>query len=141
MSTELEALRSTPFFADLPDEDLQGILQVAEPAAFVSGEAIVTEGDIGDAMYIVLSGVAEVDVGGRFHKLGVGDFFGEMALITANRRLATVKAAEPVEALRIPAEAFQAFVLNHPRVALSMLKALVERLREVEQRIDAWMGS
>jgi cAMP-binding proteins - catabolite gene activator and regulatory subunit of cAMP-dependent protein kinases len=141
VSTEIEALRSTPFFADLPEEDLRDILRVAEPAAFAAGEEIVTEGDVGDAMYIVLSGIAEVDVGGRFHRLTAGDFFGEMALITAKKRLATVKAAEPVEVLRISAEAFQAFLLDHPRIGLSMMRALVERLREVEQRIDAWMAS
>jgi len=45
------------------------------------------------------------------------------------------------KALRISSEAFQAFLLEHPRVAIGMLQALTARLREVEQRIDAWMGS
>jgi CRP-like cAMP-binding protein len=85
--------------------------------------------------------VAEVDVGGRFHKLGRGDFFGEMALISEGQRMATVKATEAVEALRIPADEFRSFLLDHPSVAISMLKALVGRLREVEQRIDAWMAT
>jgi CRP-like cAMP-binding protein len=64
-----------------------------------------------------------------------------MALVSAGRRMATVKAVEPVEALKIPAEGFQSFLLEHPGVALSMLRAVVDRLREVEQRIDAWMAS
>lgn len=91
-------------------------------------------------MYIVLEGEAQVDVGGRFHKLGPGDFFGEMALVSQGRRIATVKAAEPVEALEITAEDFRSFLMEHPSVALSMLKAVVDRLREVEQRLDAWMA-
>jgi CRP-like cAMP-binding protein len=101
----------------------------------------VTEGEMGDSMYVVLSGAAELDVGGRFHRLTRGDFFGEMALISSRKRIATVKATERVEALRIPADEFQSFLLSHPSVAVSMLKEIVDRLREVEQRIDAWMAN
>ena len=43
-----------------------------------------------------LSGTAEVDVGGRFHVLRTGDFFGEMALLGSKRRMATVKATSGV---------------------------------------------
>ena len=56
------------------------------------------QGDAGDGMYVIVSGTAEVDVGGRFHKLTTGNFFGEMALVSAGKRMATVKAVEPVEA-------------------------------------------
>ena len=63
-----------------------------------------------------------------------------MALIAPGPRMATVKAVQPVEALTIPADEFRSFLLDHPTVALSMMKALVIRLREVEQRIDAWMA-
>jgi CPA2 family monovalent cation:H+ antiporter-2 len=135
-----DALRSAPFFADLGPEDLQGILRIAHPASFAAGEAIVRQGDVGDGMYLVIEGTAEVDVGGRFHRMGPGTFFGEMALVSSRKRIATVTAAEPVRALVIPPDAFRSFVLEHPRVALSMLEAVVERLREVEQRIDAWMA-
>jgi CRP-like cAMP-binding protein len=54
--------------------------------------------------------------------------------------MATVRADGEVQALRISAEGFQEFLIQRPRVALSMMKALVLRLREVEQRIDAWMA-
>lgn len=140
-TTEVYALQGAPFFAELPPEDLQGILLVGLPVSFTSGETLVEQGAVGDAMYLITSGVAEVEVGGRFHRLGRGDFFGEMALISEGKRMATVKATEAVEALRIPADGFQSFLLDHPSVAISMLKALVGRLREVEQRIDAWMAT
>jgi CRP-like cAMP-binding protein len=141
LAVEIEALKGAPFFADLAVDDLEAILKVAERAGFEEGDAIVTEGEIGDAMYVMLEGTAEVDVGGRFHSLTTGAFFGEMALITSKKRLATVKATGHVEALRIPADAFRSFLMEHPSVSLSMMKAIVERLREVEQRIDAWMAS
>ena len=140
-AVEIEALRNAPFFAGLSPADLDGILQVGRSVSFEPGQPMVEQGDVGDGMYIIVGGTAEVDVGGRFHKLTSGNFFGEMALVSAGKRMATVKAVEPVDAIKIPADGFQTFLLEHPGVALSMLRAVVDRLREVEQRIDAWMAS
>jgi len=136
----IAALESTPLFAGLSNEDLGSIVDVGRSVSFGSGEAIVEEGDPADGMYVIASGEARVDVGGRFHVLKPGDFFGEMALISPGRRMATVRAQSDVEALKIPAEAFQDFLLEHPAIAVAMLRAIVVRLREVEQRIDAWMA-
>jgi CRP-like cAMP-binding protein len=138
---QTQALRAIPFFSGLKAQDLSAIVRVGERVTFEPGAAMVEAGDRGDAMFVILSGSAEVDVGGRFHELKAGDFFGEMALISSKRRTATVKAAEPVEALRVPAEDFRNFLLEHPSVSLAMLEAMVERLREVQNRIDAWIGS
>ena len=75
-AVEVEALRNTPFFADLADGDLTAIAQVGRPMSFDSGARIIEEGDVGDAMYVLLEGSAQVTVGGRFHTLKPGDFFG-----------------------------------------------------------------
>ena len=136
----LAALERTPLFAGLDREHLEDVLAVAQRVSFQPGQAIVERGDPGDAMYIMLSGVAEVDVGGRYHRLQRGDFFGEMAVLAGKPREATVKAAEPVEALRIPGDEFQAFLDANPQIATGMLKSLVERLREVQDRLDTWIG-
>ena len=140
-SAGTNALRSIPFFATLSDEDLDGVLQVGSTVSFEPGQTIVEQGQQGDAMFVVLNGVAEVDVGGRFHRLSSGDFFGEMALITSKRRSATVKAAEAVDVLQIPAHGFHAFLMAHPAIAIAMLRSVVERLGEVQARLDAWMGN
>ena len=136
----LGALERTPLFAGLDREHLESVLSVGRRVTIDAGQAVVERGDPGDAMYIVLDGAAEVDVGGRFHRLERGDFFGEMAVLAGKPREATVKAVERVEALRIPADEFQAFLLDNPRVAVGMLKSLVERLREVQDRLDTWIG-
>jgi CRP-like cAMP-binding protein len=136
----LAALERTPMFAGLDREHLEDVLAVGRRVSFEPGQAIVERGDPGDAMYIMLSGVAEVDVGGRFHRLQRGDFFGEMAVLAGKPREATVKAAEPVEALRIPGDEFQEFLADNPQIAAGMLKSLVERLREVQDRLDTWIG-
>ena len=139
MSDETPTL-STGLFKGLAPEDAEGILQAGARLSFPGGQAIFEAGDAGDAMFVIASGEVRVDVGGRFHMLKPGDFFGEMALLAPGPRMATVQAATDVEAIKIGAEDFQAFLLAHPAVALSMMKQLVIRLREVEQRIDAWMA-
>src|SRR5882672_1194298 len=111
MSVERKALQGAAFFAGLTPEDIDGILHVGGSVSFEPGQPMVEQGDAGDGMYIVISGTAEVDVGGRFHKLTTGNFFGEMALFTTGKRMATVKAVETVHALKIPAEGFQSFLL------------------------------
>ena len=136
----LAALERAPLFAGLDREHLEDVLRVGQRVSFDTGQAIVERGDRGDAMYIMVDGAAEVDVGGRYHRLERGDFFGEMAVLAGERREATVKAVEPVEALRIPGDEFQTFLNANPQIATGMLKSLVERLREVQDRLDTWIG-
>ena len=136
----LEALKATPFFADLHPDELESVLRMGKHVDFEAGQNIVERGDRSDGMYIVAKGHAQVDVGGRYHDLKPGSFFGEMALIHGGRRGATVKAVEPVEALMIPGEDFREFLLAHPSVAVTMLETLVKRLHEIQQRVEAWMS-
>ena len=137
---EATVLRNGRLFAEAASSDLDAIFRLADEVTFEANQAVFEWADTADGMFVVLEGEAQVEIGGRFHRLRPGDFFGEMALLVPDKRLATVRAVEPVKALRISSEAFQAFLLEHPRVAIGMLRALTLRLREVEQRIDAWMA-
>jgi CRP-like cAMP-binding protein len=136
----IAALKGFPSFAGLDREDLDDILRTGQQVSFGAGEDLVKRGDPGDAMYILLSGSAEVDVGGRFHRIEPGDFLGEMAVMAGKKRMATVTAVENLWALRIPSGEFEALLLRRPQVAVAILKRTVDRLREVQQRIDAWIG-
>ena len=64
-----------------------------------------------------------------------------MALFAPDRRIASVRAVEPMHVLKVYADDFRSLLLDRPQIALSMLRALALRLREVEQRVDAWMAS
>jgi sulfate permease, SulP family len=140
MSDQPAPFHAAGLFAGLGPEDLTAIERVGSPVTFPAGEAVFTVGDGRDAMYVITDGEASVEAGGRSHALKAGDVFGEMALLAPGKRMATVQATTDVAALRVPAEAFQDFLLEHPRVGLSIMRQLVLRLREVEQRIDAWMA-
>lgn len=131
---------STKLLAGFDSGDLDELRRIGHEVSFGQGEVIFEAGDRPDAMFVLLEGKAQVDVGGRFHRLQHGDVFGEMALLSPDRRMATVRAVEPVRALRIDADAIFSLLREHPEVGIALLRTLVLRLREVEQRIDAWMA-
>ena len=137
LPSEVEALRRIPFFEDLTPEDLARIATIGTRRSFAAGEAIVSKSDVGGGLFVVLSGSATVEAGGRAHTLGPGAFFGEMALLGGRPRSATVVATEPVEAMVLEAMYFRPFLIKNPSVAVTILEGVVERLREVQDRIDA----
>jgi len=90
----------------------------------VAGEVIIREGEPGDTFFLVQSGAAEVSRRGRnVARLGPGDFFGEVALITSEPRSATVRATEPTALLTLSRDAFEAI--------LSEQRSVGDQIREI----------
>ena len=136
MTSEADALRKVRFFEELTDDDLERVAKVGQRRSFAAGEALVERDSDRGGLFVILSGTAEVEVGGATHTLGPGDFFGEMALLEHTRRSASVTAAQPVDALVIETIYFEPFLIQNPSVAVAILHGVVQRLREVQDRID-----
>lgn len=132
-----EALRRVPLLQGLTSADLARVARVGRMKRYEAGQPIVIKGTFAGGLFLVVSGTVSVDVGGKVHTLGPGEFFGEMTLISTKPRSATVVAEEPVEALVIHAVDFKAFLMANPSLAVVLLERVVERLREVQQRVDA----
>lgn len=81
-----------PLFAELPPERLAEIAQLLRPRLALPDERIVAEGERGDAMYLIASGAVEVRVHPTPVRLGSGEFFGEIALLSHRPRTADVAA-------------------------------------------------
>jgi CRP-like cAMP-binding protein len=133
---EIEALRRIPFFEELTSQDLERLSKVGRRRRFASGEAIVTRGSDDPGLYILLSGSASVEAGGRTHTLRPGDFVGEMALLAGRPRTATVVAVDPVEALVITTMYFRPFLIANPSVAVHLLEVVAERLRNLQDELE-----
>ena len=133
---DVEALRRIHFFEELTDDDLARVAKLGQRRSFAAGETLVERDTDRGGLFVMLSGRAQVEVGGAVHDLGPGDFFGEMALLGRTRRSASVTASEPVEALVIETIYFDPFLIQNPSVAVAILHGVVERLREVQERID-----
>jgi CRP/FNR family cyclic AMP-dependent transcriptional regulator len=135
------ALRTIRFFEELSDSDLADVASLGARVSFARGDRIIEKGLRGRSMFVVLSGVAEVEVGGWVHKLRSGSFVGEMSLLGSKPATATVTAVDDVEALEIPGEEFERFLVEHPTVAVGVIKGLIDRLREVQDRMEAWYSA
>ena len=101
-----DVLRSVPLFSDLSAEDLGRLASEATSATLEPGEALFAEGDQGDVAYVISTGDVEVlkTSGPRQVLLalrGEGDVIGEMALLDAAPRMATVRAKTTVELVAI----------------------------------------
>jgi cAMP-dependent protein kinase regulator len=103
-----DTLPRIPLFSELPRDALAAVVASLRLRTAAAGENIVTEGERGDAMYVVVNGKVEVwrqdaDAGGRvaITTLEEGAFFGEMALISNAARLATVTALDETQILEL----------------------------------------
>jgi CRP-like cAMP-binding protein len=137
MTSDVEALRKVRFFEELTDDDLARVAKLGQRRSFAAGEALVERDSDRGGLFVILSGRAQVEVGGAVHDLAPGGFFGEMALLGHTRRSASVTAAEPVEALVIETIYFDPFLIQNPSVAVAILHGVVERISEVQERVDS----
>ena len=137
MTSDVEALRKVRFFEELTDDDLARVAKLGQRRSYAAGDALVERDSDRGGLFVILSGTAQVEVGGAVHDLGPGDFFGEMALLGRTRRSASVTAKDLLEALVIETIYFDPFLIQNPSVAVAILHGVVERLREVQDRIDS----
>ena len=109
LSHEALLLR-VPLFQSLKPETLRSLGQVLKPRYVMPGEKVIRKGEKGDAMFFILSGALEVAAPGHSLRLGSGDYFGELALLTRGPRTADVTALGFGELLVMNARHFDEFL-------------------------------
>ena len=130
-----------PLFAGLSEPELDKIARVAVPRRYEAGTIILREGDPGDTCYVLQRGRARVTrqhADGRtitLTNLGPGEIFGELAMFGGEVRSATVEALDDVQAVAILAGDLKRLLNEHPEIAVKLLGALGEKLREANARI------
>jgi CPA1 family monovalent cation:H+ antiporter len=127
-------LRKVPFFNELSEEDLAKIAGRTGIGSFLPGEEIVREGERGSAMFLIGRGAVQVstkDAEGReimLARLGAGDFFGEIALLHAQPRTATVRAVSPCTLLELRRDDLLPALEHSPRLAEALEQAYRDRV-------------
>lgn len=139
LGLEAARLRKIPFFADLDGDVLLNLAERLASENYSEGDDIVRQGDIGEKLYILASGAADVIVddgaGPRtVNRLRGGDYFGEYALLADEPRTATVRASMPTEVYSLDKTEFVAMMESEPR-----MQAFVERY--LEQRREAFAAA
>jgi CRP-like cAMP-binding protein len=147
MSPSEELLRGIPLFEGIEPGELAAVLRIFQPVAFAAGAHLVRQGQPADSAFIIESGSAEAVTalpgGGELAlaTLGAGSMLGEMALLEAGVRAATVVSRTPVAAFLIEREGFRMLLAQRDRAAFliqnRVTRALCQRLRELNARIVA----
>ena len=136
-----DVLRAVPLFSTLSAPELDKIARVAVPRRYEAGSIVLREGDPGDTCYILQRGRARVTrqhADGRtitLTNLGPGEIFGELAMFGGEVRSASVEALDDVQAVAILAGDLKRLLNDHPEIAVKLLGALGEKLREANARI------
>jgi hypothetical protein len=111
---EIALLRSLPLFAELPAPAIEGLAAALVPIHLPAGAVLIREGDPGDAYYAIAAGELDVRQGGRsLRRCGRGEGVGEIALLRAVPRTATVTAHTPATVYELDRDPFLTAVLGH----------------------------
>ena len=134
----LAALAGVELFHTLNEDERHVLAERLHPAPFAKGEAMTRQGIEAHSLYILTKGSAEVDISvagaprTTIATLQAGDFFGEISLMTGEKRSATVVALEDVECYRLDKEAFHDILHKRPEIAEHISHVLARRRMEDE---------
>jgi HEAT repeat protein len=127
--------KRVPLFENLSPVDLKQAASIAEEEWFGDGEEIAREGDVGDVMFIIVSGEVKVcsnkdGVEMEIARRKAGDYVGEMSIIGREPRMASLVAVGDVRALCIDQKSFEGLLRERPDVSWSVIQELSKRLKE-----------
>jgi len=142
LNEEVEILKSVPLFSKVEPARLKLIAFTGERVNYAEGQELFHQGDVGDAMYVILGGVADVLLetpGGqiRVAELKKNSFVGDIAILCDVPRTATIKAREPLSTLKISKDMFFRLVSEFPQMAIEMMRELAHRLEDTNQKLRA----
>jgi len=134
---DLEALKQASLSSLFEEADLERVFNAGKQICLKKGQILFSENSYQETMYIILSGKVEIY---KRHKQitvrGVGDFFGEMALVESKPRSASVRVLTDTEVLEIDKETFFNYFASNPKVVWAILKDVSARNREDLDAID-----
>ena len=140
LNEEVELLKGVPILSKIEPAKLKLLAFTSERVNYAEGQELCHQGDQGDAMYVILGGVADVLIdtpGGPLQvaQLKKNGFFGETAILCDAPRNATIKASESLLTLKIKKDMFYKLVSEFPAVAIEMMRELAHRVEDTNQKL------
>jgi cAMP-dependent protein kinase regulator len=144
---EMKELQASTLFASFERDALEKILASTELRSFEQGDIIVTEGERGSSLYLIVGGTVKVFTRTKdgsnlpLAELGAGDFFGEVSLLSGRPRTATITASSAVTAVELDHDSLERIAGDHPEVrqvledfyerrAQHTVEAVIRRMRD-----------
>ncbi|BFM39601.1 cyclic nucleotide-binding domain-containing protein [Synechocystis sp. LKSZ1] len=132
-----KVLKSINYFQDLNDLEIRQLIEIGQLKNIQAGEVLFRENDPGDAMYIVIFGEVEVyaeQLGKVLATLGIGSFFGELALMLGTPRTASVKALQNSLLFAIKHPHFECLLQTNLEFRETIINTLSQHQEELRQR-------
>ncbi len=132
-ASELDRLRALPLFAAVDDAALAALGERLRPEQYPAGCEVVSEGEPGDSLYLIMAGEVEVlvdEAGGvarRVNSLTSGEYFGEVALLSGEPRTATVRTIVPTRVYRLARADFLALCEEEPALRRAVEETIARR--------------
>lgn len=134
-------LKNSVLFSEVGVEDLKEVAGVLEEEQLLRGDLVFVKGEYGEEMYIIESGRVgisldtQTDNPGFITELGPGECFGEMHLLDALPRSASVHVIDDCRLLTLGKTKLRTLVTAFPQIAFGVMTALSLRLREANKKI------
>ena len=143
---KLSIISSSPLFEMLSNQELSAVADLSQPRAFAAGETVFEEGELGDSLFVIVSGEVEVfrrEPSGRARVLATlspPEFFGEMSLIDKEYRSASVRARTDAQLQQLSAEQHtqfrQTYRVGFTFIVINIARVLSARLRDANTRLQ-----
>jgi len=140
LNEEVELLKGVPILAKIEPAKLKLLAFTSERVNYTEGQEVCHQGDPGDAMYVILGGVADVLIDTPTGQIQVAemkknDFLGEIAILCDVPRTATIKAREPLNTLKISKDTFYRMVGEFPTMAIEIMRELAHRVEDTNKKL------
>ncbi len=122
-----------PLFNRMEPSAIARLVRLLHAKKFNAGGIVMSKGEDADSMFFITYGEVEVELPKRTIRLGDGDFFGEMALMShESKRVATVTAVRPTDLLVLSAPDFRRLMVQHPEIQKVMHETAQQRKQQDE---------
>jgi CRP/FNR family transcriptional regulator, dissimilatory nitrate respiration regulator len=142
MDKILSIISTMPLFNGLPEDQVVAIKKIAVEKKINKGEIIFSEGDEGKGFFVIAEGrvkVFKVSAEGKeqiLHIFGAGQPFGEVPVFAGQKFPANAQAIDKTRVLFFPRTSIVSLIAANPSLALNMLAAMSEKLRQFALQIE-----
>lgn len=129
-------LKTVSIFSQTADEVLAEIASILKDQTAQAGETIVRKGDPGNSMYIIVAGKVRVHDGDHtLTHLGDRDIFGELSVLDAEPRSASVTATVETELFCLDQESLYELMMTRVEIIYGIMRVLCQRVRQQNQKL------
>jgi CRP/FNR family transcriptional regulator, cyclic AMP receptor protein len=135
-------VRKVSIFQELRDDFLVRLASAMKELSFPAGHTIVSQGEEGRSLYILVSGRVKVHTGDReLARLEQGKCFGEMSVFDAEPRSASITTLEACECLELSQQQLYEAIEETSGLAINIIRMLSRRTRDLNEKLEQARGS